>query len=72
MEIMRMILSLGRGEANMAGLWWLTIWSEKKTSGVAEVHREHGRSAGTKPATGRAVGAIRDGRCGHLFVIVSR
>ena len=49
MEIMRTILSSGRGEANLAGLWWLTIWSERKASGVAEVHREHGRSASTKP-----------------------
>ena len=72
MEIMRTILSSGRGEANFAGLWWLTIWSETKTSGVAEVRREHGRSAGTKPATGRSVGAVCDGRSTPLDVIVSR
>ena len=72
MEIMRTILSSAHGEANLAGLWWLTIWSERKASGVSEVRREYGRSAGTKPATGRAVGAVRDGRCGHLDGIVSR
>ena len=69
MEIMRTILSSGRGEANLAGLWWLTIWSESKTSGVAKVRRRHGRAARIKPAVVLAVGAVPDGRCGRIEMI---
>ena len=57
-EIMPTILSSGHGEANLAGLWWLTIWSESETSGVAKVRRHHGCAAGKKPATARAVGSV--------------
>ena len=57
-EIMPTILSSGHGEANLAGLWWLTIWSESKTLGVAKIRRHHSYAAGTKPAVVRAVGAV--------------